>query len=356
MTADSGGQARDPRPESIASVLTGSPELVALRIEGMAEMGLFADCTPEQLRPVAERLRLLRADRGQVLMRQGEEAAFFILIQTGQVEVTHTQDDGAVLIDEASAGVIVGEIALLRDRRRTATVTVTESLTGFIGDEKAFAALLDLPGVSERLLRFVRQRLAAFITPIPVRLRGDTELMLRPVLPGDSERSNSPTVEFSSETLYRRFMSTRAPSPSLMNYLFQVDYIDHFVWVLVDGVDGPVVADVRFVRDVEDPAVAEIAFIVADDFQGRGIGNFLMDAVTIAARVGGVQRFTARLLAENHAMRAILERFGAEWERDEPGVVTTTFDVPGIDELRIAPEVAEEIRAMTRQVVRASGG
>jgi RimJ/RimL family protein N-acetyltransferase len=235
-------------------------------------------------------------------------------------------------------------------------VTATEALTGYIGDEKAFAAVLDLPGVSERLLRFVRQRLAAFITPIPVLLKDGTELLLRPVLPGDSERSNNPTVEFSSETLYRRFMSTRAPSPSLMNYLFQVDYIDHFVFVLLDGADGPVVADVRFVRDVEDPSVAEIAFIVADDYQGRGIGNFLMDAVTVAARVGGVQRFTARLLAENHAMRGILERFGAQWERDEPGVVTTIFEVPGVEDLRVSPAVAEEIRAMTREVVRATGG
>jgi RimJ/RimL family protein N-acetyltransferase len=110
------------------------------------------------------------------------------------------------------------------------------------------------------------------------------------------------------------------------------------------------------VRDVEDPSVAEIAFIVADDYQGRGIGNFLMDAVTVAARVGGVQRFTARLLAENHAMRGILERFGAQWERDEPGVVTTIFEVPGVEDLRVSPAVAEEIRAMTREVVRATGG
>jgi CRP-like cAMP-binding protein len=355
MTADKDGPVGQ-APASIASVLAHSPELVALRVEGLAAMGLFEDCSPEQLQSVAERLRPLRADVGQVLMRQGEEAAFFILIHSGQVEITHTNDDGAIVLDEASAGVIVGEIALLRDRPRTATVTATAPLSGFIGDEKAFAAILDLPGVSERLLRFVRQRLAAFITPIPVRLKDDTELLLRPVLPGDSERSSNPTVEFSSETLYRRFMSTRAPSPSLMNYLFQVDYIDHFVWVLVDGADGPVVADVRFVRDVEDPAVAEIAFIVADDYQGRGIGGFLMDAVTVAARVGGVQRFTARLLAENHGMRGILERFGADWERDEPGVVTTTFEVPSIDDLRIEPEMAEEIRAMTREVVRASGG
>lgn len=333
-----------------------TPELVASRVANLAAMGLFEDCSAEELAPVAERLRPLSADRGEVLMRQGEHAAFFILIQSGRVQVSHTNDDGAVLTDEAAAGVIVGEIALLRDRPRTATVTATESLTGFIGDEKAFAALVDLPGVSERMLRFVRQRLAAFITPVEVRFKEDSALLLRPVLPGDSERLNHPTAEFSSETLYRRFMSTRAPSPSLINYLVQVDYIDHFVWVLVDGVDGPVVADARFVRDVDEPSLAEIAFIVADPYQGRGVGNFLMDALTVAARVGGVRRFTARCLAENHPMRAILERFGAEWERDEPGVVTTVFEVPAIDDLRIAQPMVDEIRSMTREVVRASGG
>ena len=179
--------------------------------------------------------------------------------------------------------------------------------------------------------------------------------MLRPVLPGDNERSSSTSVEFSSETLYRRFMSTRAPSPALMHYLFEVDYVDHFVWVLVDGADGPVVADVRFVRDINDASVAEIAFIVADDYQGRGIGSLLMDALTISAQVGGVRRFTARLLADNLRMRNILDRFGAEWEHDEPGVVTTEFDVPSLDDIRIDATTAAEIRAVTRQVVRAVG-
>ena len=327
----------------------------AVRAEDLAGMALFKDCSPEELGPVAERLRRVCAERGQILMRQGEQATFFVLIQSGQIEAGHAGEDGAVVTHEAPAGVIVGEIALLRDKPRTATVTATEKLTGFIGDEKAFAALLDLPGVSERLLRIVRQRLAAYITPITVVLADGGELLLRPVLPGDTERTGHPSVEFSSETLYRRFMSTQAPSPSLMNYLFQVDYVDHFVWVLVDGTDGPVVADVRFVRDVADPATAEIAFIVADDYQGRGIGSFLMDAVSIAAQVGGVHRFTARLLAENHPMRAILDRYGAEWERDEPGVVTTSFDVPGAGQLRLDPKLVDEIRSMTREVVRASG-
>jgi CRP-like cAMP-binding protein len=351
MTATQG----DDDGSTLASALGDSPELTVLRATDLAGMDLFTQCSPDELVTVAARLRPLRAERGQVLMRQGEEAAFFVLIQSGEVEVSHSGDDGSVVWGEASAGVIVGEIALLRDKPRTATVTATAEVTGFIGDEKAFAAIVDLPGVSDRLLRTVRQRLAAFITPIPVRFKGDTTLLLRPVLPGDTERISSPTVEFSSETLYRRFMSTRAPTPSLMNYLFHVDYVDHFVWVLADGEDGPVVADVRFVRAVDNPAVAEIAFIVADDYQGRGIGSFLMDAAIIAARVGGVQRFTARMLSENNSMRAIFDRFGAEWERDEPGVVTAEFDVPPIESVRIEPELVSEIRAMTREVVRASG-
>jgi len=336
--------------------MTDENNLTLAPTDGLAEMTLFEDCSAEELQALAQRLRPLRADPGQVLMRQGEDAVSFILIRSGSAEIRHTGDDGEVVVDAVGAGVIVGEIALLRERPRTATVTATEPMFGYIGDEKAFGAMADLPGVSERLLRTVRQRLAAFITPIAVRFGDDTELMLRPVLPGDSERSNHPSVEFSADTLYRRFMSTRAPSAALMNYLFQVDYVDHFVWVLVDGADGPVVADVRFVRDVDDPGTAEIAFIVADDYQGRGIGGFLMDALTIAARVGGVRRFTARLLADNLAMRHILDRYGAEWERDEPGVVTTVFDVPEPDQLRIEPGLADEIRAVTRQVVRASVG
>ena len=323
------------------------------RVGALSDMEVFEDCSDEQIHAIAERLRPLRAAPGEVLMRQGEEAVSFILIQSGRAEIRHTGDDDAVVVDEVCAGVIVGEIALLRDRPRTATVTASEALFGYVGDEKAFSVMADLPGVSERLVRTARQRLAAFVTPIPVVLKDGSELMLRPVLPGDSERSTHPSVEFSSETLYRRFMSTREPSAALMNYLFQVDYVEHFVWVLVDGADWPVVADVRFVRDVNDSSVAEIAFIVADDYQGRGIGSFLMDALIIAAHVGGVRRFTARLLSDNTRMRAILDRYGPKWERDEPGVVTTEFDVPGTDELHLNPATATEIRTVARQVVRA---
>jgi CRP-like cAMP-binding protein len=320
---------------------------------GLAEMEIFHGVPPEQLQVMARCLQPVCAEAGQVLMREGEEAVSFTLIRSGRAEVRHNGEDGEEFVSEVPPGSIVGEIALLRGTPRTATVTALEPLTGFTGDETAFAAMLDLDDVGGRLLRLARQRLAAFVTPVEVRLKDGTTLMLRPVLPGDVERTADSSVQFSSETIYRRFMSTRAPSPTLMHYLFEVDYVDHFVWVLVDGVEGPAVADTRFVRDVDDPTVAEVAFIVADDYQGRGIGTFLMEALIIAAHVAGVRRFTARLLAENAPMRAILDRYGGEWERDEPGVVTTVFDVPRNSQLHIDPAMSAGIRAMARQVMRA---
>jgi len=107
---------------------------------------------------------------------------------------------------------IAGEIALLRDGPRTATVIATEPLTGWVGGREAFATMLELPGMLEKLLRIGRQRLAAFLTPIPVVMRDGAELHLRPVLPGDNERTTNGPVEFSSETLYRRFQTPRNPT------------------------------------------------------------------------------------------------------------------------------------------------
>jgi protein lysine acetyltransferase len=329
--------------------------LTDVRADELAALEVFAGCPAEALVPLAAQLRPLTAAPGQVLMQQGELAVSFLIIGSGSAEVTHTGVDGHHTVVALTPGLIVGEIALLRDAPRTATVIATERLTGWVGGREAFATMLEIPGMMEKLLRTARQRLAAFITPIPVQLRDGTELYLRPVLPGDNERTTNGPVEFSSETMYRRFQSTRAPTKSLMTYLFEVDYVDHFVWVMTDGPEGPVVADARFVRDESDSTVAEIAFIVGDIYQGRGIGTFLMGALAVAAGYDGVQRFTARVLAENFAMRAILDQFGAVWHREDLGVVTTVIDVPEPRALAFSPELVKQIRGVTRQVIRAVG-
>ncbi|OOK78268.1 acetyltransferase family protein [Mycobacterium kansasii] len=215
----------------------------------------------------------------------------------------------------------------------------------------ALDRMVNIPGIMDRLVRTVRQRLAAFITPVPVRIRDGTQLLLRPVLPGDSERTVHGHIHFSSETIYRRFMSARVPDAAMMHYLSEVDYVDHFVWVMIDGIDP--VADARFIRDEHDPTVAEIAFTVADAYQGRGIGSFLIGALSVAARVGGVERFSARMLSDNVPMRTIMDRHGAIWQREDIGVITTVIDVPGPRALDFGREMAEQIRRVARQVIEA---
>ena len=216
-------------------------------------MDIFGGSPREDLEPLAARLQPLRAAAGQVLMQQGEQAVSFLLISTGTAEIRHVGRDGAVALGHAAPGTIIGEIALLRDSPRIATVTTAEPLTGWIGDNDAFTRMVHIPGVLPRLVRTVRQRLAAFIKPIPIQVRDGSRLMLRPVLPGDDERTVRGHIQFSKETLYRRFMTARIPNPALLHYLSEVDYVDHFVWVVTDGSDP--VADARFVRDGSDPTV-----------------------------------------------------------------------------------------------------
>ncbi|MDI3314943.1 MAG: GNAT family N-acetyltransferase [Mycobacterium sp.] len=326
--------------------------LTGARVDDLAAMDLFAECSPGDLASLAASLQPVSATAGQVLMRQGERAASFLLISSGTAEVRHVGDDAVVIVEDVSSGMIIGEIALLRDSPRTATVTTREPLTGWSGDRQAFALLVHVPGVMPRLLRTARQRLAAFITPIPIRVRDGTELLLRPVLPGDSERTLRGPVHFSSETLYRRFLTPRAPGPALLHYLSEVDYVDHFVWVMTDA-DGDPVADARFVRDENDPAVAEIAFTVADAYQGRGIGTFLMGALSVAARVDGVRKFSGRTLSENVPMRTIMSHYGAVWQRDDVGVVSTVVDVP--DDPPFGRDLADRIEHVARQLIRAVG-
>src|SRR5271156_5355893 len=327
-------------------------ELTALRADELAALEIFHGCPAEDLMPLAASLQPLQAAAGQILMQQGEQAVSFLLIASGTAEIKHVADDDVVTVEHVAAGTIVGEIALLRHIPRTATVTTTELLTGWIGDSDAFARLVHIPGIMSRLVRTVRQRLPALLTPLPGRPRARPEPPPRPGLPRDSERTLQGRVWFSSETLYRRFMSARVPSPALMDYLAEVDYVDHFVWVMTD-LDGNPVADARFVRDDHHPEVAEIAFTVADAYQGRGIGSFLIAALSVAARVAGVDKFSGRMLADNVAMRTIMDHYGAFWERDDIGVVTTVVDVPDLDDLSLSRDMVAEIKHTARQVIRA---
>jgi hypothetical protein len=80
-----------------------------------------------------------------------------------------------------------------------------------------------------------------------------------------------------------------------------------------------------------------------------------MGALSVAAKYMGVERFTARVLTDNLPMRAILDRFGAAWHRDDLGVVTTAIDVPDPQGLRMPTKLTKQIRDVTAQTIKAVG-
>jgi protein lysine acetyltransferase len=325
----------------VSAVSTG--ELAALHV--------FADIPAEDLAALAANLEPLHAPAGEVLMRQGERAVWFAIIASGRVEIRHVGPDGQIAMTELSSGTIVGEIALLRNAPRTATVIAKDDVCGYLGYDVAFECMLAMPVVADRMVRTARQRLAAYVPPIPVSAKDGAGLLLRPVLPGDAERFKD-SGAFSRQTLYRRYQGG-APTEARSAYLFEVDYVDHFVWIVTDGVDGPVIADARFIRDEDDLASAEVALTVADAYQGRGIGTVLLSALAVAARVDGVERFHGRVLSDNPPARALGDKVNARWEQEEPGVVTVTGEIPAPGDLPLDDDTRRQIQQVARLVIHA---
>ena len=327
------------------------PGMSAVSIEDLAALNVFADIPAEDLVALAANLEPLHAAAGEVLMRQGERAVSFAIIGSGRVGISHVGTDGQITVTELSPGTILGEIAMLRNASRMATVIAKDDVCGYVGHNVAFECMLAMPVVADRMVRSARQRLAAYIAPIPVSSKDGARLMLRPVLPGDVERFKS-NGSFSRQTLYRRYQGG-APTEGRLAYLFEVDYVDHFVWIVTDGVDGPVIADARFIRDENDLASAEVALTVADAYQGRGIGTLLLGALAVAAGVDGIERFHGRVLSDNPPARALGDKVNARWEQEEPGVLATTGEIPAPADLPLDYDTRRQIQQVARQVIRA---
>jgi CRP-like cAMP-binding protein len=318
----------------------------------LAAVPLLAGAPAEALETLAAHLSPRAFAPGEALVREGEPAHHFALLHSGTAEVTLRGAPVAVV----GPGDVVGELALLRGVPRAATVRALDEVLLWTGDDHGFAALLEVPAVAERLARTARQRLAGLVRPVPVHLRDGSTVLLRPVLPGDRQRAAESLAGFSPETLYRRFLSGRRLTDAVLRYLTEVDYVHHFVWLALAG--DLAVADARLVVETGDPAEAEVAFTVSDAYQGRGVGTVLMGALAVTAAELGVERFNARVLGDNRAMRRLLDRAAGErapWRLDDPGVVTTVVPVPVPEAFLPDEQVVARLRQAVAQVVRTPG-
>ena len=95
----------------------------------LGSLPVFAGIPTHELSALAAELTPVHSPVGDVLMRQGDKAVSFFIIASGEVEVPHTDSEGHTLVTFLSEG-LIGEIALLRDAPRTATVVATDDVSG----------------------------------------------------------------------------------------------------------------------------------------------------------------------------------------------------------------------------------
>jgi acetyltransferase len=127
---------------------------------------------------------------------------------------------------------------------------------------------------------------------------------VRPILPQDAPLEAALVEGLSSESRYARFLvgGGRLTDEMLAAYT-QIDYVNHMALVVSvarpDGTGEDLIADGRFV--MEDGA-AEFAMLVADAWQGKGVGRRLFATLVRAARVAGAREIFGEVLSTNRRM------------------------------------------------------
>jgi acetate---CoA ligase (ADP-forming) len=160
---------------------------------------------------------------------------------------------------------------------------------------------------------------------LDVLLRDGTTLRLRAPTPVDSES----LVEFfnglSEQSLYYRFHGFPTVNEALVASFVEPDW--HERGHLIGELGGRVIALASYVR-LRDPTAAECAFVVADDFQRRGIGTRLLERLAERAAAVGIERFVAEVLPENSQMLGVFQAVGFESTRRlEGGTVEVEFRI-----------------------------
>ena len=193
------------------------------------------------------------------------------------------------------------------------------------------------------------------VAPYPAHWEADVVLSdgatahLRPIRPDDADR----LVEFygrvSDDSKYFRFF---VPYPTLsprdVETFTQVDHTDRVALIVLIG--DEMIAVGRYERI--DAGQAEVAFLVEDDHQGRGVGSVLLEHLAQSARERGIGRFVAEVLPHNHKMITVFSEAGYTIaSRLTDGIVHVEFEIRPTDD-SIDVMTAREHRAEARSIQR----
>ncbi len=159
------------------------------------------------------------------------------------------------------------------------------------------------------------------------RLRDGREVEIRAQRPDDEISMLTAIERTSPESLRRRFfVPKRAFSEGEKAFFMNVDFVNHVALVAEIGEDGrrSIVGGGRYI--VTRPGEAEVAFVVIDALQGRGVGALLTKHLVQLARAAGLKQLAADVLPENAPMQKVLAKSGFRTARNaDPQVVHLTL-------------------------------
>jgi CRP/FNR family transcriptional regulator, cyclic AMP receptor protein len=132
-----------------------------VKVEAMKKTGLFADLSRKELRELAKVTEDVDVEAGAVLCKEGTTGQEFFVIMDGEVEITRR----GKRISTQAQDEFFGEIALVEDIPRTATVTARTPLRFFVMTRQDFLRLLDAqPSIERKVLRALARRVADLTT------------------------------------------------------------------------------------------------------------------------------------------------------------------------------------------------
>jgi len=181
-------------------------------------------------------------------------------------------------------------------------------------------------------------------------LRDGRTLRLRPPAREDADALLAFFSGLSERSLYLRFHGFPRLSLRLVESLVEPDWRERgaLLGTLGDEDGERVVAVANYVR-LRDPKLAEAAFTVADEHQGRGIGTRLLEQLAARAAEVGIERFVAYVLPDNCAMVGVFEAAGFELTRElEGGELEVQFPIAPTESYR------EHVDARDHEAVVAS--
>jgi acetyl coenzyme A synthetase (ADP forming)-like protein len=162
---------------------------------------------------------------------------------------------------------------------------------------------------------------------LDVALRDGGGARIRPIKPEDGPLLVEFFEHLGPESRYFRFFRIKETlEPKEIEFFTNVDYSDRMA--LIALLDGRMIGLASYDLEPKKNGTAEVAFAVADEHQGRGIGTQLLQLLTNRARSQGVERFEAFVLPENRQMMRLFRNSGYELSRTiDEGVYTVDFPV-----------------------------